>query len=71
MPAVVFAPPVWRWVAPGRALWVALGVALVALGLGLAARAMRDLGPNLSPLPRPRLQPHHHSSRHPIHWQPS
>ena len=54
MPAVVFAPPVWRWVAPGRALWVALGVALVALGLGLAARAMRDLGPNLSPLPRPR-----------------
>src|SRR3989304_3858383 len=48
------APPGWWWVAPGRAPWVALGVALVALGLGLAARAMRDLGPNLSPLPRPR-----------------
>ncbi len=54
MATVVFAPPAWRWAAPARALWIALGVGLVAVGLGFAVRAMRDLGPNLSPLPRPR-----------------
>lgn len=54
MAAVVFAPPAWRWTAPARALWVVLGVGLVASGLALVARAMRDLGPHLSPFPRPR-----------------
>jgi len=54
MAAVVFTPPAWRWVAPARAVWIALGVGLVAVGLGFAVRAIRDLGPNLSALPRPR-----------------
>lgn len=62
--AVVFSPAVWRWSAvghppasesaPGRAAWVALGVVLVVAGLGLAARAVLDLGPNLTPFPAPR-----------------
>lgn len=54
MAAVVFAPPAWRWTSPARGVWVALGAALVAIGLGLAASAMRELGPSLSPFPRPR-----------------
>jgi protein-S-isoprenylcysteine O-methyltransferase Ste14 len=54
MAAVVFAPPAWRWTSPGRGLWLALGAALVAIGLGFAVSAMRELGPNLSPFPRPR-----------------
>jgi protein-S-isoprenylcysteine O-methyltransferase Ste14 len=29
------------------------GALLVAAGLGLAAKGLRDLGPNLSPFPRP------------------
>lgn len=54
MAAVVFAPALWRWTAPSRTLWIALGLLLVLAGVGLVARAVLDLGPNLSPFPRPR-----------------
>lgn len=52
--AVVFSPAAWRWTEPARAPWVTIGVFLVIAGLGLAVRAMIDLGPSLSALPRPR-----------------
>ncbi len=52
MAAVVFAPVTWRWTG-ARMLWVVPGVLLVAAGLGLAAKGLRDLGPSLSPFPRP------------------
>ncbi|MGQ0569939.1 MAG: methyltransferase family protein [Armatimonadota bacterium] len=54
MAALAVAPAVWRWTAPARALWVTLGVALVLAGIGLAVRAVIELGPNLTALPRPR-----------------
>ena len=53
MAAVVFAPAGWRWTA-SRGVWIAPGILLVALGLGLAARGMLDLGTSLSPFPQPR-----------------
>ena len=53
MAAVVFAPADWRWTA-SRGVWIAPGVLLVAVGLGFAARGILDLGPSLSPFPRPR-----------------
>ncbi|MGH2403350.1 MAG: methyltransferase family protein [bacterium] len=52
--ALIVSPQAWRWTATPRALWVALGAGLVASGLGLAARAILDLGPNLTPFPVPR-----------------
>ncbi len=52
--AVALAPAVWRWNAPSRTLWAALGAALIVAGLGLAVRAIIELGPNLTALPRPR-----------------
>ncbi|MDQ7841421.1 MAG: isoprenylcysteine carboxylmethyltransferase family protein [bacterium] len=54
MAAVALAPPAWRWTAPSRALWVALGVPLVIAGGWLGLRALYELGPNLTILPRPR-----------------
>ncbi len=52
--AVALAPAAWRWSAPSRTLWAALGAALIVAGLGLAIRAIVELGPNLTALPRPR-----------------
>jgi len=52
MAAVVFAPVTWPWTGT-RIPWVVPGALLVAAGLGLAAKGLRDLGPSLSPFPRP------------------
>lgn len=52
--ALIFAPTAWRWTAASRALWIVPGVLLVAAGLAFAGKALLDLGPSLSPLPRPR-----------------
>lgn len=54
MAAVALAPPAWCWTAPSRALWVALGVPLVIAGGWLGLRALYELGPSLTILPRPR-----------------
>ncbi|MBM3317252.1 MAG: isoprenylcysteine carboxylmethyltransferase family protein, partial [Candidatus Eisenbacteria bacterium] len=54
MAAVALAPPAWRWTGPSRALWVALGVPLVIAGGWLGLRALYELGPSLTILPRPR-----------------
>ncbi len=54
--AVALAPATWRWSTPSHTLWAALGASLVIAGLGLAIRAIIELGPNLSALPRPRRQ---------------
>jgi protein-S-isoprenylcysteine O-methyltransferase Ste14 len=51
--AIVVAPAAWQWAAPPRRGWTALGALLIIAGLGLAARAVIELGPNLSALPRP------------------
>ncbi len=70
--AVVFAPVPWRWT-DARVLWMVLGALLVATGLAFAAKGMRDLGPSLTPFPRPRrsakLVQHgtYASVRHPIY----
>lgn len=53
MAAVLFAPAAWRW-SDGRAVYIVVGIVLVAAGLGFAAWGLRDLGPSLSPFPRPR-----------------
>lgn len=53
MTAVLFAPAAWRWTV-ARRVWVIPGALLVAAGLGLAAKGLRDLGSSLSPLPQPR-----------------
>lgn len=54
MAAVLFVPPAWRWEAPAGTLWIALGGPLVVAGGSIAVRAMIELGPNLTVLPRPR-----------------
>ncbi len=52
--AVALAPATWQWNAPWRTVWAALSAALIIAGLGLAVRAIIELGPNLTALPRPR-----------------
>ena len=52
--ALVFAPAAWRWGGPSRTPWIVLGMLLVAAGLAFAGKGLLDLGPSLSPLPRPR-----------------
>ncbi|MDR7522845.1 MAG: isoprenylcysteine carboxylmethyltransferase family protein [Armatimonadota bacterium] len=54
MAALVVVPAAWTWDGPWRPLWRGAGGVLILLGLGLAALAVRELGPNLSALPRPR-----------------
>lgn len=52
--ALMFAPSRWPWSTPWDGLAVRLGAVLLVVGLGLAARAIRDLGDNLTPFPKPR-----------------
>lgn len=54
MAALVAAPVRWTWRAPSRAFWIAIGAMLMLAGLGMAVRAMIQLGPSLTALPRPR-----------------
>jgi protein-S-isoprenylcysteine O-methyltransferase Ste14 len=50
--ALALAPAAWTWTAPG--LWRALGGALVAAGVTLAAAGIMHIGrANLTSLPRP------------------
>jgi protein-S-isoprenylcysteine O-methyltransferase Ste14 len=51
---IVLVPAAWRWSWPSPEAWRPLGAALALVGAGLAARAVLELGPNLSALPRPR-----------------
>ncbi|MDR7534454.1 MAG: isoprenylcysteine carboxylmethyltransferase family protein [Armatimonadota bacterium] len=52
--AVVLARPGWTWSGPVRDVLAVAGALLVVVGLAYAARAVHDLGPSLSPFPRPR-----------------
>jgi protein-S-isoprenylcysteine O-methyltransferase Ste14 len=54
MATLVVTPPRWTWSAPSCAAWIAIGAVLVLAGLGMAVRAMIELGPSLTALPRPR-----------------
>jgi protein-S-isoprenylcysteine O-methyltransferase Ste14 len=51
---IAIAPPACGWSWPDRHLWRIIGGALVAAGGALAVLAVRELGPNLTALPRPR-----------------
>jgi protein-S-isoprenylcysteine O-methyltransferase Ste14 len=52
--AVALAPPAWRWAWPAPGVWRFVGATCALAGAALAWRAIRELGPNLSPLPAPR-----------------
>lgn len=51
--AIACAPAMWGWT-EARAPWRVAGALLALAGVVLAARGLHDLGPNLSPFPRPR-----------------
>jgi protein-S-isoprenylcysteine O-methyltransferase Ste14 len=51
---IALAPAAWRWSWPAPEAWRILGAILALAGSGLAWRAVLELGPNLSALPRPR-----------------
>lgn len=54
--ALVLAPARWTWGGAPRTAGTAAGLAVLAAGLTLAARGVRDLGPNLTSFPRPRAR---------------
>lgn len=51
--AVGFAPPV-QWLEPLASGSVPIGALLLVAGLVVAGRGLLDLGPNVTPFPRPR-----------------
>ncbi len=52
--AIALAPADWAWAAPLRIVSRGAGGLLILAGVGVAGWAMRELGPNLTPLPQPR-----------------
>jgi protein-S-isoprenylcysteine O-methyltransferase Ste14 len=52
--ALALAPTAWSWTAPSRGLWRGFGGLLILAGLAYAARAVIELGHNLTAFPRPR-----------------
>ncbi|MDR7421550.1 MAG: isoprenylcysteine carboxylmethyltransferase family protein [Armatimonadota bacterium] len=54
--AIALAPAAWRWSWPAPAAWRIVGAACGLTGAALAWRAIRELGPSLSPFPVPRQQ---------------